>query len=51
MKKFIVITEDNIKILVDNFYQKVGQDELLSPIFNNVIQDWQPHLNKMYNFW
>lgn len=51
MKKYGEITEDNIKILVNNFYRKVEKDELLSPIFNKVIKDWQPHLNKMYDFW
>jgi len=51
MKKYTEIKEENIKILVDNFYQKVGKDELLSPIFNKVIKDWPPHLNKMYDFW
>lgn len=51
MKKYAEITEQNIKILVDNFYKRVGKDELLSPIFNAVIKDWQPHLNKMYDFW
>lgn len=51
MKKYTEIKEENIKILVDNFYQRVGKDELLSPVFNKVIKDWPPHLNKMYDFW
>lgn len=43
---------DDIKILVDNFYQKVREDELLKDIFNNKIQDrWPEHLEKMYCFW
>ncbi|SDK16307.1 hemoglobin [Pedobacter sp. ok626] len=37
--------------LVDGFYNKVQQDELIGPIFNNVIKDWGPHLQKMYAFW
>ena len=38
--------------LVDAFYDKVNQDELLSPIFNQLVQvNWEAHLPKMYNFW
>ncbi len=43
---------DHIRLLVNNFYGKVRQDELLGPIFNNLIQDrWPQHLDKMYRFW
>lgn len=43
---------DDIKILVDSFYSKIREDELLGPIFNGVIQDrWPQHLDKMYRFW
>ncbi len=42
---------DDIKIFVDEFYLKVQQDDLIGPIFNNVISNWTPHLEKMYSFW
>lgn len=42
---------DDIKIFVDAFYHKVKVDNLLGPVFNAVIQDWNPHLEKMYKFW
>lgn len=43
---------DDIKLLVDAFYNKVRQDELIGPLFNSVIQDrWPTHLIKMYSFW
>lgn len=42
---------EDIKLLVNSFYDKVKVDTLISPVFNGVIQDWQPHLNKMYGFW
>lgn len=43
---------DDIRLLVDSFYTLIRQDELLGPIFNNVIQDrWPQHLEKMYTFW
>ena len=49
------ITEENIKKLVDTFYSKVREDTSLSPIFEQAIGEdiaiWQPHLQKMYDFW
>ncbi len=43
---------DDIKILVDKFYEKVNKDELLSPIFNDIAKiDWEEHLPIMYSFW
>jgi hemoglobin len=42
----------DIKLLVDSFYGKVRDNELLAPIFNGVIGDkWPVHLEKMYGFW
>jgi hemoglobin len=38
--------------MVDVFYQKVREDELLAPIFNfRLSTHWEPHLEKMYTFW
>jgi len=42
---------DDIIRFVDKFYGKVQKDELIGPIFNGVIKDWEPHLQKMYAFW
>ncbi|MGN6641279.1 MAG: group III truncated hemoglobin [Mucilaginibacter sp.] len=42
---------NDIRLLVDEFYGKVRQDNLIGPVFLNVIEDWQPHLDKMYAFW
>ena len=47
-----IISLDDIKKLVDTFYEKVRKDELIGPIFNKRIQDrWPHHLEKMYAFW
>lgn len=47
-----ITTEADIKTLVDSFYQKVNEDELLGPIFNDLVQvDWAEHLPTMYKFW
>ncbi|HUZ57703.1 MAG TPA: group III truncated hemoglobin [Hanamia sp.] len=50
-KKDILNLED-IKLLVDTFYDKVRKDGLIGPIFDERIQDrWPQHLAKMYTFW
>lgn len=47
-----ILNLDNVKILVDTFYGKVREDNLLATIFNDRIQDrWPVHLDKMYRFW
>ncbi|HYG15230.1 MAG TPA: group III truncated hemoglobin [Bacteroidia bacterium] len=47
-----ILTLEGIKLLVDTFYGKVREDDLLADIFNNVIRDnWPVHLEKMYSFW
>ncbi len=44
--------EDDIVLMVDSFYAKVNQDELLSYVFNDFSKvDWNIHLPKMYAFW
>ncbi len=51
MKQDINKLED-VELLVNTFYGRVQEDELLGPIFNDVIQDrWPTHLNTMYKFW
>ena len=40
-----------IKTLVHTFYGKVRTDELIGPVFDRVIKDWDPHLEKMCDFW
>lgn len=42
---------DDIRLLVDSFYDRVRQDQILAPVFNEKIEDWAPHLDKMYRFW
>ena len=47
-----ILTLDDIKLLVDIFYDRIREDELLAPIFSERIQDkWPIHLEKMYKFW
>lgn len=44
--------EEDIKFLIDTFYQKVRKDDVIGHIFNEVIgDDWSKHLPIMYSFW
>ncbi len=45
------ITEADIARLVPAFYDRVRQDDLLGPIFNDAIGDWPHHLEKLEAFW
>lgn len=37
--------------MVDTFYAKVRQDDLLGPIFERRVEDWPHHLDRMKAFW
>jgi len=43
---------DDIKLLVNTFYGKVQEDDLIGPIFNQKMMGrWPEHLEKMFRFW
>ena len=47
-----ISNEEDIGNLVDAFYDKVKQDEVIGHIFHKVIgEDWSHHLPIMYRFW
>lgn len=43
--------ESGLKQLVDAFYARIRADEALGPIFNDAVQDWPEHLEKLTAFW
>ena len=45
------VTEAMIEALVHGFYDRVRTDPALWPIFAAAIDDWDPHLRKMCDFW
>jgi len=45
------INEDGLRRVVKAFYARVRQDAELGPIFNDAIQDWPEHLEKLTDFW
>lgn len=43
---------EDVKLLVNTFYERVQKDPSIGPIFNDQIQDrWPEHLEIMYRFW
>lgn len=52
MNKKDIENKDDIKLMVDTFYQRALQDEPLKYIFENVaVVNFETHLPVMYEFW
>jgi hemoglobin len=47
----VPVTEEQLQELVERFYAKVRQDEVLGPVFNGAVEDWPEHLEKLGAFW
>lgn len=45
------VDEAMIRKVVFTFYDRIRADEVLGPIFAKEISDWDPHLEKMCDFW
>jgi hemoglobin len=51
MKKDIE-TLDDVKLMVNTFYDSIQKDNILGPIFEEKVGGkWDEHLAKMYRFW
>jgi hemoglobin len=44
-------TEEEVTRLVHGFYAAVRKDELLGPVFDEHVHDWDRHLPTMVDFW
>ncbi|RAJ75156.1 hemoglobin [Chitinophaga dinghuensis] len=52
MERREIKTREDIELLVNSFYDKVQQDEVIGFIFKDIAKvDWARHLPTMYNFW
>lgn len=51
MRESTGIDERMIEQLVRGFYASIRADDLLGPIFDARIRDWEPHLQRMCAFW
>ncbi len=45
------ITVEKIREMVELFYSRTQQDDLLGPIFDEIVEDWDAHYEKMTRFW
>ena len=45
------ITESTLKRLVSLFYTRVREDASLGPVFNDAVENWPEHLDKLVAFW
>lgn len=51
MVETVKISEGEIDVLVDTFYERVQRDPVIGPIFNAQVEDWPAHLALLKNFW
>lgn len=47
----IAVDEALIETVIRTFYDRIREDSLLGPIFEEHIQQWEPHLQNMFAFW
>lgn len=45
------VDADYISCMVEAFYARIREDELLGPIFSARIENWPAHLDSMKSFW
>ncbi|UKM63718.1 group III truncated hemoglobin [Flavobacteriaceae bacterium GSB9] len=51
MCKKDIQTREDVFLLVSTFYGKVRKNNVLGPIFNNAIDNWDEHLELLTTFW
>ena len=45
------IDEYTLRSLIDLFYARVRDDNLIGPLFNDAVGNWPEHLDKLLSFW
>tara|TARA_R100000365_G_scaffold2899_1_gene9023 strand:+ start:1450 stop:1887 length:438 start_codon:yes stop_codon:yes gene_type:complete len=45
------ITDPDIARLVAVFYARAREDEILGPVFNRAVHDWDEHIAQITDFW
>lgn len=50
MKQDIANRAD-VELLINTFYGAIREEEVLGPIFNKIIEDWDHHLALLADFW
>ncbi|MEF2551057.1 group III truncated hemoglobin [Aurantimonas sp. A2-1-M11] len=46
-----IVSEDELRALVDDFYDHVRADAVLGPVFERAVSDWPAHLERLTAFW
>lgn len=47
----IRIDEADLERLIPRFYDRVRADDQLGAVFNDIVEDWPEHLDKLVAFW
>jgi hemoglobin len=50
-KKTDIQNRAHIQLLVETFYSKIRVHDVLGPIFNAIITDWESHFELLTDFW
>ncbi len=50
-RKKDILNRGDVSRLVRTFYGKVRKDDILGPIFNGIINDWENHFELLTDFW
>lgn len=51
MSRKQIETREDVNFLVTKFYEKVRKDTEIGHFFNDLIEDWPEHIEKLTNFW
>ncbi|OJY69658.1 MAG: preprotein translocase subunit TatC [Sphingobium sp. 66-54] len=51
MNGAVVLAETDLERLIPRFYARVREDAQLGPVFNDIVEDWPEHLEKLVAFW
>ncbi|MGR7813827.1 group III truncated hemoglobin [Lacinutrix undariae] len=46
-----ISNRDDVRLLVSSFYDKIRANETVGPFFNDVIKDWDAHIERLTTFW
>ena len=51
MSRKAIEGREDISFMVRTFYNKVRRNDILGPIFNKIVNDWEVHLEHLTDFW
>jgi hemoglobin len=51
MERKEIENRQDVSLLVRSFYARIRKHDSLGPIFNDVVQDWESHLERLTDFW